>query len=100
MTRTHRQGLIAICALAGLVTATGCPSEFGRQFDKDAGSKQTRGLDQAAIRHMFGEPLAKQTLVGQKCAERWMWFYGRKSMFVVSHSLMINFDDKGIVCAA
>ncbi len=98
MMRTRRQGLIAICALACLATATGCPSEFGRQFDKDAGSKTIHGLDQATIRHMFGEPLAKQALVGEKCTERWMWFYGRKSMFVVSHSLMINFDDKGIVC--
>jgi hypothetical protein len=94
-----RHAVMAICAVAGLATATGCPSEFGRQFDRNAGSKPIHGLDQTAIRSMFGEPLAKQPLVGQKCAERWMWFYGRKSIAaMVSHSLMVNFDEKGIVC--
>jgi hypothetical protein len=86
-------------ALLGVLVIAGCPSEFGREYDRSAESTAIHGLDQAAVQKLLGDPLAKQPLVGQKCSERWLWFYGRKSIAAtVSHSISINFDDKGIVC--
>jgi len=91
---------VALVLCLALVACAGA----GRRFDSTHVADIEKGVqDQARIRAWFGEPVRVQTLSDHPagCTERWTWVHAFSSYGgtrTTSKSLVVDFDQRGLVC--
>ena len=94
---------VRLFAATAVLLLAGCASS-GRQFDATHVNEIQNGKqDKATIAGWFGEPGQRQPITGHPagCTERWLWTYAHAVGFgnvTEAHSLVIDFDSKGLVC--